>query len=388
MPFFAALSTNPDTRKAIDELCTGALDALAGPADLALVFFSPHHAHDLELQAGDVQKRLGAGCLLGCSGASIVGNDQEIEQRPALSLWLARWARPMRAEPFHLTFAKAPAGDISIRGMPDGVAAVDPRQSAIMLLGEPSSFRADVFLDVMNQRFAGLPVTGGLASGGQGPGRLLLGDTMHRQGAVGVLLSGPCALRCLVSQPCRPIGKSYVVTRAKQNIIIELDGKPPGAQLQQLLQELKPRDQQLFQRGLHVGWAINPDEPEHGDLLVRNTLGLDRGSGALTINDRVRIGQTVQFLIRDPESADQDLRWRLQRELGGKEEQKPGAALLFTCQSRGARMFSQPHHDAGVLRAEVGNIPVAGFFAQGEIGPLGGRNFLHGFTASVALFGE
>jgi small ligand-binding sensory domain FIST len=390
MPFFAALSTNPDTRKAIDEVCGGAANALQGRADLALVFFSPQHAAGLEHQAGELQERLGANCLLGCSGESIVGNDREVEQTPALSVWLARWAQPMRTEPFHLTYEQTPSGE-TIMGLPDSIAVADARQSAVLLLGDPLSFRTHVFLQLMNERFKGLRVMGGMASGGPAPGqgKLLLGATMRQSGAVGVLLSGAVPVRCIVSQGCRPVGKQFVITKAEGSIIRELDYRPPLDQVQQLMQELSSRDQQFCQRGLLIGRIINesPETSGSADYLVRTVLSLDRGSGALTVNDRVAVGQKVQFCVRDADSADEDLRLLLRRELPA-QGQKPGGALLFTCNLRGTRLFSRPHHDASALRAEAGNIPVAGCFAQGEIGPVGGRNFVHGATATVVLFGE
>jgi small ligand-binding sensory domain FIST len=389
MPFSAALSTNADSRKAIAEACTEALDALAGPADLALIFFSPHHAEEVQGQAGELRNRLGASCLLGCNGESIVGNEQEIEQKPALSLWLARWLKPVKMEPFHLDFDPAPGG-AGIVGLPASVAAADLRQSAILLLGDPFSFRVDLFLRQLNESVKDLRIMGGMASGGRGPGqcRLVLGDRMWDRGAVGVRLSGPIAVQGIVSQGCRPIGKPLVITRGQENIILELDRRPPLTHLQELLRGLSSRDQDLLQRGLRIG-VINehPDNIQRGDFLVRNPLGLDRGSGALTINDRVHVGQAVQFLIRDADSDDEDLHQRLRTELRA-QDRKPSGALLFTCNRRGVRYFCQPHHDAGVLRAEAGNIPVAGFLGEGEIGHVGGQSRILGYSATVVLFVE
>ena len=128
-------------------------------------------------------------------------------------------------------------------------------------------------------------------------------------------------------------------------------------------------------------------EFQRGDFLVRNVLGLERNSGALVITERVRVGQTVQFHVRDAATADEDLHALLRLDLSAHEK-KPAGALLFSCNGRGTRLFAEPNHDAGVLRAEAGDIPLAGFFAQGELGPVGGQNFIHGFTASVALFEE
>jgi small ligand-binding sensory domain FIST len=180
-----------------------------------------------------------------------------------------------------------------------------------------------------------------------------------------------------------------VITRAQDNVIFELGGKPPLGLLQELWQTLDARERELLQQGLHVGRVINEyqEEFQRGDFLVRNVAGIDRQSGALAITDRVRVGQTVQFHVRDAATADEDLHALLQLDLSAHERQ-PGGALLFSCNGRGTRMFPEAHHDAGAIRAEAGAIPLAGFFAAGELGPIGGKNFIHGFTASVVLFEE
>jgi small ligand-binding sensory domain FIST len=390
MPFAAALSTRPDTSQAVAEACDRVQEQWSGPPDLALLFFSPHHGEAALALVAAVQERLAPRCLLGCSGESIVGNDREVEQGPALSLWLGRWQGDVQLTPFHLVLEQTPDG-YSLLGWPDELAAADPARSLIILLGDPYTFPADAFLQQVNEGHPGLRVVGGMASGARGPGQcqLLLGKQVREEGAVGVLLQGDLKVRSVVSQGCRPIGRHMVITRGKDNIITELGGKPPLAQLQQLWQELSPRDQQLFQQGLHVGRVINEYQGafQRGDFLVRNVLGLDRESGALAITDRVRVGQTVQFHVRDADSADEDLHELLQTDRS-THTARPGGALLFTCNGRGTRLFPEPHHDAQTVRAEAGEVPLAGFFAAGELGPVGGQNFIHGFTASVVLFEE
>jgi small ligand-binding sensory domain FIST len=333
---------------------------------------------------------LGAKCLLGCIGEAIVGTGKEVEHKAAISLWLAAWARPVEMEPFHLELEQTPDG-YSLMGWPDGVVAANPNNSVILLLGDPTTFPADLFLQQVNENHPALRVVGGMASGMRQDGecRLIFNGRVLESGAVGVLLQGQLGLRGIVSQGCRPIGRPMVVTKAEENLILELGGKPPLAQLQEVFQNLSPRDQQLFQRGLHVGRVINEyqDRFQRGDFLVRNVLGLDRDSGALAINDRVRVGQTVQFHVRDANTADEDLHELLQLHICGHEK-RPAGALLFTCNGRGSRLFRQPDHDARAIRQEVGDVPLAGFFAAGELGPVGGQNFIHGFTASVVLFEE
>ena len=391
MPFAAAVSTAPITSEAVDAVCRSALAQIGGPPDLALLFFSPHHLEATELLAASAQQQLGARCLLGCVGESIIGNDREVEDAPAVSLWLGRWSAGVELTPFQLTLEETSDG-YTLLGWPDSLEEADPGRSALLLLGDPYTFPVDVFLEEMNESHRGLRVMGGMASGTQSPGqcRLIVGDRSVNQGAVGVLLQGDLGLRCIVSQGCKPIGRHMVVTRAHENVIAELGGKTPLVQLQELWKELPPDDQQLMRRGgLHVGRVINEYQGEfrRGDFLIRNVLGLDQDSGALAITDRMRVGQTVQFHVRDAASADEDLRALLRHDLGAHAK-RPAAALVFSCNGRGTRLFPEPDHDARAVRAEAGELPLAGFFAQGELGPVGGQNFIHGFTASVALFEE
>jgi small ligand-binding sensory domain FIST len=229
-----------------------------------------------------------------------------------------------------------------------------------------------------------------MASGSWGPGknRLLLGKQVLDHGALALLVSGAVAVRNVVSQGCRPIGRPFVVTKAERNVIQELGGVPALVQLQQLFATLAPEEQQLARGGLHVGQVINEYQETfgRGDFLVRNVQGVDPQSGAIAIGDWVRVGQTVQFHVRDAATAHEDFDLLLAAAKGGNAARSTGA-LVFTCNGRGTRLFDAPHHDAAAVESHWPGIPTAGFFAQGEIGPVGGKNFLHGFTASVALFG-
>lgn len=387
MPFFSYLSTQPKTADALREILDQASGA--GQVDLACVFFSGDHADEAAAIAQQLNEKLAPKALIGCSGESIVGNEREVEGHPALAVWLARFPADIRLTPFHLTVE--PTGDgYTILGWPDELEDADPR-SAVFLLGEPFTFPTEDAFRNLDEIKSGLRVVGGMASAGREPGvnRLLLGGQVLADGAVGVLAQGPLRVRTIVSQGCRPIGKPYVVTKAQRNHILELGGKLAVAQLQELWQELSPDDQKLVQQGLHLGRVVNEYQEafRRGDFLVRNVMGIDRETGAVIVGDQVRVGQTVQFHVRDAAAADEDLRLLLQAS-SIAEEGKPAGGLLFTCNGRGVRLFGQPNHDAAALRTELGPVPVAGFFAMGELGPIGGRNFIHGFTASVVLFDE
>lgn len=388
MPFAAALSTVADTTLALEEVCDQATAHFAGPADLAMVFFSRHHAPDVALIASHLQDTLGGAYILGCQGESIVGNSREIEKGPALSLWLAKWSRSLEQMAFHLTLEETSEGH-SLLGWPDALEPANAAESVMLLLADPFSFPTNHFLDQVNEQFPGLRVVGGMSSGSQEPGNtaMLIGSQPALSGAVGVLLQGDVPLRSVVSQGCRPIGKPLVITKARDNLILELGGKAALVRLQELWQELPEQEQQLVRQGLHIGRVLSEykGDFQRGDFLVRNVIGFDRGSGGVAITERVRVGQTVQFHVRDAATADEDLHEMLQMNLSA-HDRPPAGALLFTCNGRGTRLFDHPDHDASVLRNEAGPIPAAGFFAQGEIGPIGGQNFIHGFTASIALF--
>lgn len=379
----AALSLAAETAAAVDEVCRAALAGLAGPADLAVAFASPHHGPEV---AQLLTRGLGSAVSLGCTGESIVATGREIENQPALSLWLARLPG-VNIQPMYLEFERTPEGGTFV-GWRDTGDQAWPAGANLLLLAEPFSFPADFLLERLNEDRPGVPVMGGMASGGWQPGqnRVWLGEQTWNEGAVSALIHGPVRLRSVVSQGCRPIGRPMVITRAQRNIIEELGGRPALAVFGELFSQLPPAEQDLVRSGLHVGRVVNEyqDHFSRGDFLVRNVIGADREAGTLALGDYVRVGQTVQFHVRDAQSADEDLR-ELLTAARDSAAGAPAGALLFTCNGRGTRLFEQPDHDAGTIDAVWPNLPVAGLFAQGEIGPVGGRNFLHGFTASVLL---
>jgi len=391
MPFACESSVAAVTRDAVAAACDAAGARLGARPDLAVAFYSPHHLAAAREISNAVRQRLAPRAVLGCVAEAVIANDREIENGPALSLWLAKWNRPVTMRPFHLVL-EATADGPSLFGWPDELLEpIDPARSAVLLLGDPFTFPTDRFLERMNEEARGVPVLGGMASGIGAPGqcRLVLGDGVVDQGAVGLLLEGELGLRWIVSQGCRPIGRPLIVTKSEENVILELGGKTPLDQLRELWPTLSERDQQLFRGGFHLGRVLDEyrEEFRRGDFLIRNVMGVERHSGALIVGERVRVGSTVQFQVRDAETADEDLRALVRAHLSGHEP-RPAAALLFSCNGRGTRLFEVPDHDAGVIRREAGPIPLAGLFAMGELGPIGGQNFIHGFTASVAFFEE
>jgi small ligand-binding sensory domain FIST len=254
----------------------------------------------------------------------------------------------------------------------------------VLLVADPFTTPVEQLIKGLAEAQPGLMVLGGMASAARGPGgnRLVLGDQVHTTGAVGALIGPGARLSAVVSQGCRPIGRPLVVTKAERNVIYELAGQPALERLLEMVKDgMSERDVRLINQGLHMGFVIDEHQIEfgQGDFLVRNVLGADQSNGAIAVGDLVEVGTTVQFHVRDAESADEDLRHLL-------ASRQADGALLFTCNGRGTRLFPEPNHDAEVVGDLLSEPPLAGFFAAGELGPVGGRNFLHGFTASLALF--
>jgi small ligand-binding sensory domain FIST len=376
----AALSTAPSAAEAGSEAARAARGRLGGEEpDLALVFLSPDHADAAEDAVAAVTEELDAGRLVGCVAQGVVAGRREIEDGPGAAVWAASLPGA-RVETFHAT-AFETEDAYEIRGIPDGLADA----ALVTLLVDPFTFPTASFLARLNAERPGLPVVGGLAVAGGEPGTqaLLHEREVHAEGAVGALLTG-VRVRPLVSQGCAPLGRDSVVTRAEGNVVHELAGMPALERLKEEIAALPPRAQVLAARGLLAGLVIDENRPAYGrgDYLMRGVLGADEQSGAIAIGEPVRVGQTLRFHVRDAESADRDLR----EALAGVGGEQVAGALLFTCNGRGTNMFARPDHDARLVTETFGSDAVAGVFCGGEIGPVGGRTFLHGFTATMAVF--
>lgn len=387
--FSGALSTEADSGRALASALAELEAGLDGAtADLVLAFATHHHGPALEGLGPTLARRTGARTIAGCTAESVIGGSREVEGRPGLALWAAH----LPGTEVRSVAVTAHAGE---DGNPDFSALPtvgDPERACLLLFADPYTFPADAFLARLNEVLPGVPAMGGMASGALGPGQTLFftAEGVREAGCTVLTLEGAIELRPVVSQGCRPVGKAWVVTDCERNVIKKLGGRPALEVLMETLNELgkaegRPRATMPF-----LGLAIDPTRTEftRGDFLVRGIMSLDQRNRAVAVSDFVRRGQTIQLLVRDAASAGEDLACLLASR-GALDTADPHAcgALLFSCNGRGARMFGKPDHDALCVRNGLkAEIPLAGFFAAGEIGPVGGRNFLHGFTASVALF--
>jgi small ligand-binding sensory domain FIST len=387
--FASALSTDHDSAKAEEQVIEHLREAMEAPPDLLTVFVSHHHGGAIEELGPRLREATGAGLVLGCTGESIIGADREIEHEPALSVWGAHLP-DTTIRPLSVTASPGPDGEPTFSALPE---VEDASRASLVLLGDPFSFPMDAYLKELNRELPGVPAVGGMASGGMGPGQnLLITDAgLQAGGAIGAVLEGRIEVCSVVSQGCRPVGQPWVVTDCEHNVLRKLGGKPAMDVLIASIQALPQDDRQLFQSAPFIGLAVDPSKSEfgRGDFLVRGLIGMRPDEKAIEVADVLRRGQTVQFLVRDAASASEDLTALMSAQGGGGLGPASDAAgvLVFSCNGRGTRMFDRPHHDVSAVRAGLdAALPVAGFFAMGEIGPVGGRNFLHGFTASVAVF--
>jgi small ligand-binding sensory domain FIST len=388
--FAAALTTNTDPLDAIQDLVSQIRSELgAEKTDLALLFLHPEFLAQIEDIYEPLRHAIGARHWVGCTGAGIIGVCREIERQPAISLLVGQLPEvdiaPFSVTQHELEESSGPAfWHFQLEVAPE-------ENPNILLFADPFSIHSMQLVQALGEAYPAAPVAGGLASGGQQPGdcRLFLDERILDEGAIGVALSGRIALRTIVSQGCRPIGQPLTITRAEKNIIFELAGRPPLEVLQDLLPKLPESDQKLASTALFVGRVVNEYQEEfgRGDFLIRNLIGIDRQSGALAVGDFMRSGQTVQFQVRDGQSAAEDLAALLAREARRKRP-RPQGAVLFSCLGRGEGMYGVPNHDINALHQMIGPVATAGFFCNGEIGPIGEKPFVHGFSSVIGLFTE
>lgn len=388
MQFASAISHETQTEAAMNEtLDKIARDASAPETHLGFVFASPHHLKAFPDLLPVIQERLATPVLMGCTGGGIIGDHREIENKPALALLTASLPG-VTITPFHIEQAELEESwpetywQRRLSLSPDD-------EPVFVLLPDPFSIEPQKLLETFNTTFPQRPVLGGLASGTQSSSSCALflnGEVVH--GAIGVGLTGNFTLRTVVSQGCKPIGQSQIITRCEGQIIYELGGRQALEVIQETIGALSPEDQRLARVLLLMGRVIDEykESFDRGDFLIRMPLGADPKTGAIAVGDTFRPGQTVQLHVRDAVTADEDLHALMQSLAPGLQQQPARGALLFSCNGRGAHLYGEADHDSRVVVETTGMMPIAGFFCNGEIGPIGNTNFLHGFTASIGIF--
>ena len=389
MQWASAISELTDLDDALAECAAVIREQLPGPPDLAVAFVSPHYSAGYGRLGETLNGLLAARHLFGCSGGGIIGAGQEVEQRPALSL-TAGTLPGVEIVGRHLEDERLPDLDAAPDRWQELMGVAPEQQPQFVLLADPFSFPAQNLIMGLDYAYPQAAKIGGLASGAQRPGdnALFLDGAVHSGGAIALALHGNIAVDTVVAQGCRPIGEAMRITASRRNMLMELDGRPPMEVLQRLYGVLPERDRQLMSHSLFLGVVTDEllDNPAQGDFLIRNVVGMDSRTGGLAIGEILKEGQLVQFHLRDAETSAGDLTAVLERyALENRENAVPGA-LLFSCLGRGQYLYGRPNHDTGIFREKLGPVPLGGFFCNGEIGPVAGTTFLHGYTSSFGLF--
>ncbi|BAZ33278.1 hypothetical protein NIES4074_57880 [Cylindrospermum sp. NIES-4074] len=394
MQWANALSTHHSLEAAVADVVQQAVSSLTAPADIGLVFISSAFTSEYSRLMPLLAEKLSVPVLIGCSGGGVIGTTvkgqtQELESEPAISLTLAHLPG-VNVEVFHILTEELPDLDsppdawIDLIGVPPS-----PVPQFILLSSSFSSGIKDL-LQGLDFAYPGSVVVGGQASGGGMGGRVALfcNNRLYREGTVGIALTGNIVVETIVAQGCRPIGEPLQVTKADRNIILELDEQVPLVLLRDLISSLSEQERILAQHSLFVGVAMDGFKPslQQGDFLIRSILGVDPSAGAIAIGDRVRPGQRLQFHLRDAQASAEDLELLLKLyQNQHTTEPSAVAALMFTCLGRGEGLYGKPNFDSELFQRYLSNIPVGGFFCSGEIGPVSGSTFLHGYTSVFAI---
>jgi small ligand-binding sensory domain FIST len=384
MAFAAAAALDPDASAAADRLVADVSGALpGGRADVAFLFVGRPHAGRAEDVLRRVRAALGDPVVVGCTAGGVIGGGREHEAAPALSL-LAGRAPGTALHPFAFPDAALPDADAGPAAWHALVGAPPAANPSFVVVADPTTTRADALLRGLDFAYPGSVKVGGLASGADRPGgqALFAGDRVERSGVVGVAFSGALGLSPAVAQGCRPIGPAGRITDCEGNLLRRIDGATAVEALRSALAGASERDRALARTSLFLGFETDPFGAQDDAWLVRNIAGADR-AGGLWVGEALRVGRRVRFQVRDRVSSSEDLERTLEHAQG--EGEPPEAALLFSCLGRGMPLYGTPDHDSRTFRARFGDVPIGGFFCAGEIGPVGGSTYLHGYTSSFGL---
>lgn len=387
MKFGSGLASSQNGMEAVQAACTQALQELGEKtADVAVFFITAHYAKEYEAIRNEIVQQTRVSSLIGCTSEGIIGKGRELEALPAISILVGRLPGVSVRE---ITIDQTTVEAVRDSGQWLRVLEVSPDENPVLiLLPDPYTLDCMQLLEGLNQAYPAMSILGGMASAARAAGgnALFTHHGVFNEGAVGLILTGDISVRSVVSQGCRPIGQAMAVTSSDGNVIHTLAGEPALKVLERTFVNAPRKDQALARSAVFVGRVVDEykERFERGDFLIRGVMGFDRDTGSLVVGDLIQTGETVQFHVRDAESAHEDLELMLERTLAGKEG--PAGALIFSCNGRGSRLFTEKDHDAKTVKDKTGLCPQAGFFCAGEIGPISGRNFVHGFTSSIAFF--
>jgi|TARA_B110000116_G_scaffold96652_1_gene84343 small ligand-binding sensory domain FIST len=390
MKWASHLSTQNNIEACVDESVEAILSQMDGKSvDLTIIFVSPQFKDKYEEIPKLIRDRISSKHFLGCSGGGIIGGGKEAEQQAAFSMTCANLP-DVEIQGIHTDTMKLPDQDTAPSVWREWLGVDVEKNPSFIFLADPFSFQGEEFLAGVDFAYPNSSKVGGLASGAQAQGgnALYLNDKIHNNGLIGLALSGNIGMDTIVAQGCRPIGEPVKVSKCDGTLLTGMDGQPPLELLQSVYEGLDENDKSLVQTSLFLGIEMDPlkDNPQQGDFLIRNIMGVEREIGGIHVGTLLREGQLVQFHLRDKAMSAEDLKLMLTRYKANKNFKNTSGALLFSCLGRGQYLYGKPNHDADMFRDHIGDIPLGGFFCNGEIGPVGKTTFLHGYTSSFGIF--
>tara|TARA_B110000240_G_scaffold195453_1_gene245148 strand:+ start:884 stop:2068 length:1185 start_codon:yes stop_codon:yes gene_type:complete len=390
MKWASHLSTQNNIEACVDESVEAILSQMDGKSvDLTIIFVSPQFKDKYEEIPKLIRDRISSRHFLGCSGGGIIGGGKEAEQQAAFSITCANLP-DVEIQGIHTDTMKLPDQDTAPSVWREWLGVDVEKNPSFIFLADPFSFQGEEFLAGVDFAYPNSSKVGGLASGAQAQGgnALYLNDKIHNNGLIGLALSGNIGMDTIVAQGCRPIGEPVKVSKCDGTLLTGMDGQPPLELLQSVYEGLDENDKSLVQTSLFLGIEMDPlkDNPQQGDFLIRNIMGVEREIGGIHVGTLLREGQLVQFHLRDKAMSAEDLKLMLTRYKANKNFKNTSGALLFSCLGRGQYLYGKPNHDADMFRDHIGDIPLGGFFCNGEIGPVGKTTFLHGYTSSFGIF--
>ena len=356
--------------------------------DLGLVFLGPKYMDAAAQVLEIIRVRAEVSLLAGCSSASLIAGCEEIEGDAGLVLGL--YSLP-GADLRGVRFAQRQLDEISGPDAWHRENEVTPEQTnGWLCFVDPFHMDCEAWLRSWNEAYPHKPIVGGLASndGSSDRSQVYLNGEVFEDGGVGVSIGGRVELVSMISQGCTPIGDTWTITRAERNLIREIGNRPAYEVLAETFAKLSLEEQKQAQGNLFVGLVVNEymEDFQRGDFLIRNLIGVDPNTGTIGIGAYPRPGQTMQFQCRLASAGTEDLKALLTRSEKQIGKRRIYGGCLCSCNGRGQRLFGEPSHDARLVQQQLGPFGLSGFFCNGELGPVGDKNFLHGYTASLALF--
>ena len=388
MKWASAISESENVEKAVSE-CAESIKSIVGNSpDLVFVFPSFNFSGQFKDISNALSKHFENSVIMGCSGNGVIGAGREVEHTPGFAMCAAELPE-VEITPFHISDSDLPDGDDPPNKWENVLGVSRESRPNFVLLADPFSVRGENLLMGMDYAYPDCKIVGGLASGGTQPGSnaLYLNNITYDHGIAGVALSGNIEINTIVAQGCKPIGSLSRITKCERNILQELDGRSPFDILGETYNDLNEADQKLFQNSLFLGVVMDPFEssPGIGDFLIRNIVGANPDAGQLAVGQMLREGQLVQFHLRDAQTSTENLSNMLDEYQSTSFGPETGA-LMFSCLGRGKYLYEEPDHDTDLFREKIGDLPLTGFFCNGEIGPVSGSTFLHGYTSSFGIF--